>query len=356
MWRTAESPGYHAGVLMTHSSSESPRILVRPASSGDASGIARISVETWRSTYRNIIAADHLAQLSVEESTGRWSQHLDQPGQTLLVAEENGTLVGFCHGGSNRGPESPHRGELYAIYVLENRQRRGLGRRLTLALAERLDAASLRSMIAWVLKENPSCRFYESLGGRPVGSKPVVIGRQTLEEVAYGWTNLDSLLDLRVRIVDYDPRWPSIYEEEQHRLAAALGDVVVDIQHVGSTSVPGLASKPVVDILLGLRRYPMEPEQVAAVSSLGYEALGESGIAGRQFFRKGAPRTHHVHATEWGSPFWSSHVRFRDHLRGNPGSMRDYDRLKRRLAAECGDDRAAYSAAKTPFIEAILGS
>jgi GrpB-like predicted nucleotidyltransferase (UPF0157 family) len=279
---------------------------------------------------------------------------MEQPGQTLLVAEENGTLVGFCHGGPNRGTESPYRGELYAIYILEHRQRRGLGRRLILALAERLDAASLRSMIVWVLKENPACRFYESLGGRPAGSKSVVIGRETLQEAAYGWTTLDPLLDLRVRIVDYDPRWPRVYEEEKHRLAAALGDAVVDIQHVGSTSVPGLASKPVVDILLGLRRYPLEPGQVAAVSSLGYGAMGESGIAGRQFFRKGAPRTHHLHATEWGGPFWTSHLRFRDHLLRNPESRLEYDRLKRRLAAEVGDDREAYSAAKAPFIQAIL--
>jgi len=339
---------------MTNPTGERSRILVRPARSDDASGIARVRVDTWRSTYRHIVAADHLAQLSVEESTKRWTRHLDDPDKTLLVAEENGTVVGFCHGGANRGPESEYRGELYAIYVLENQQRRGLGRRLTLALAERLEAASLRSLIVWVLKENPSCRFYESLGGRPVASKAVVIGRQTLEEVAYGWTTLDPLLDLRVRIVDYDSRWPERYEAEHQRLAAALGDAAVDIQHVGSTSVPGLASKPVVDILLGLRRYPMQPAQVAAVSSLGYEALGEVGIPGRQFFRKGSPRTHHVHATEWGSPFWTSHVRFRDHLRRNPDSMREYDGLKRRLAAECGDDRAAYSAAKAPFIRGIL--
>src|SRR5205085_8952249 len=115
----------------------------------------------------------------------------------LLVAEENGTLVGFCHGGPNRGPEAEYRGELYALYVLENRQRQGLGRRLTLALAEHLEAAELRSMIVWVLKDNPSRGFYESLGGRPAGAKPVVIGRQTLEEVAYGWTTLAPLLDLR---------------------------------------------------------------------------------------------------------------------------------------------------------------
>jgi GrpB-like predicted nucleotidyltransferase (UPF0157 family)/GNAT superfamily N-acetyltransferase len=332
------------------------RILVRTARAGDAAGIAKVHVETWRTAYRSLVDADHLAQLSIERSESRWAPRIGLPGQVLLVAEENGRIVGFCHGGPNRGGEQPFRGELYALYVLEDRQRRGLGRRLVLALAEALRAESLGSMIVWVLKDNPACRFYEGLGGRPVGSKPVTIGLRTLEEVGYGWTGLESLLDLRVRIVDYDPEWPARYEEERVRLSGALGDAVAEIQHVGSTAVPGLAAKPVIDILLGVRRYPLEASRIAALLSLGYEDQGESGIAGRQFFRKGAPRTHHLHATSWGGPFWESHLRFRDHLRGHPEALRDYDRLKRRLAHDCGDDRAAYTDAKAGFIRGILGS
>ena len=272
------------------------------------------------------------------------------------MAEENGTIIGFCHGGPNRGSEPLYRGELYSLYLLEERQRRGVGRRLVLALAEALQAASLRSMIVWILTDNPSRRFYEGLGGRAVGTKPATIGRQTLEEVGYGWAGLEALLDLKVRIVDYDPGWPLMYEEERARLSGALGDAIEEIQHIGSTAVPGLGAKPVIDILLGMRRYPLDASQVEALLSLGYEDLGESGIAGRRFFRKGVPRTHHVHATVFGGSFWTSHLRFRDHLLSHPEALRDYDRLKRRLVRECGDDRAAYTDAKAGFIQAILGS
>jgi len=331
-------------------------ILVRPARAGDAVGIAKVHVETWRTAYRSLVDADHLAQLSVERSAGRWAPRIGVLGEFLFVAEESGTIIGFCHGGPNRGSEPPYRGELYSLYVLEEQQRRGVGRRLILALAEALQAASLGSMIVWVLTDNPSRRFYEKLGGRLVGSKPVTIGAKTLEETGYGWTGLEALLDLRVRIVVYDPRWPAMYEEERARLTGALGGAVAEIQHVGSTAVPGLGAKPVIDILLGVRRYPLDASQVEALLSLGYEDLGESGIAGRRFFRKGVPRTHHVHATVLGGSFWTSHLRFRDHLRSDPGALRDYDRLKRRLAQECGDDRAAYTDAKAGFIQAILGS
>lgn len=327
-----------------------PRATIRPAGASDIPGIARVHVDTWRSTYRGIVAASHLANLSYEKSEDLWKGHVGRAAQLVTVAEEEGRIVGFVHGGPNRGPEPEYRGELNAIYVLERHQRRGLGRRLTLALAELLEAASLRSMIVWVLRDNPARDFYKSLEGKPAGAKPITLGSQTLEEAGYGWTNLARLLELRVRLAGYDPRWAGLFEEERARLADALGDSVVDIQHIGSTAVPGLASKPVVDILVGLRQYPPNPLRIAVLSGLGYEPRGEAGVAGRLFFRKGAPRTHHVHATLFESGFWASHLRFRDLLRARPQLALAYEQLKRMLESTVGDDRVLYTEAKSAFI------
>ena len=155
-------------------------------------------------------------------------------------------------------------------------------------------------------------------------------------------------------VVEYDPQWPRRYEEERSRIAAALGGLMTGIEHVGSTAVPGLGGKPVIDIMIGVARFEDGERCVAPLEGLGYEYRGEAGIPGRLFFRKGQPRTHHVHLVEQGGDFWEDVLLFRDFLRAHRETAAEYYNLKKELAAKFRTDREVYADAKTPFIQAVL--
>lgn len=159
-----------------------------------------------------------------------------------------------------------------------------------------------------------------------------------------------------ITIADYDPRWPALYEEEKARILAAIGEWLVDIQHVGSTAVPGLAAKPIIDIMPGIRSLTDAQHCIAALEALGYEYVPEyeAELPERRYFRKRAtPYSHHIHMVEATSDFWQRHLLFRDYLRAHPDAAAEYGELKRRLAARIGDDRVGYTEAKTEFIRSI---
>ena len=158
-------------------------------------------------------------------------------------------------------------------------------------------------------------------------------------------------------IADYDPRWSEAFEREQARIVRALGglmDGVVAIEHVGSTSVPGCAAKPIIDIMISVRELARGERCVEPLVELDYEYLGEYGIPGRLYFRKGEPRSHHIHLVEHGCDFWVRHIAFRDVLRQRADLVEQYGALKRELAAKYGTDRVGYTEAKSPFIDAAL--
>ena len=155
----------------------------------------------------------------------------------------------------------------------------------------------------------------------------------------------------RVELVDHDPTWAQLFEQERELLAGVFDGLVVGIEHIGSTSVPDLCAKPIVDVLVGLRELELTDERVAAMERLGYAYLGEHGLPGRLFFRK-EPRTHHVHVVQYGGEVWERQITFREALRSDEEERRRYDEYKRRLAAE-GHPREAYSELKTPFIRAV---
>ena len=159
-------------------------------------------------------------------------------------------------------------------------------------------------------------------------------------------------LSERVELRDHDPSWAEIFEAERLLLGPVFGGRAVAIEHIGSTSVPDLCAKPIVDILVGLRELEARDEDVTAMAELGYEYLGEYGLPGRLFFRKGEPRTHNVHVVEHGGDHWERQIVFRDALRSDPEERRRYDRFKRRLAAE-GHSREVYTELKTPFIREV---
>ena len=159
-----------------------------------------------------------------------------------------------------------------------------------------------------------------------------------------------------VEVVEHDAAWPTEYERERARIADALGDLALAIEHVGSTAVPSLGAKPVIDILIGVRKFADSERCVRPLDELGYEYRGEAGVPGRIHFRKiiGGVRTHHLDIVEQGSDFWDRSILFRDYLRGHPKGAQEYYELKVRLAAQFADDYPGYTEAKSEFIEAVL--
>ena len=171
-------------------------VRIREAQPEDAAGIARVHVDSWRTTYRGLIPDAHLASLSYERREAMWRRLIQEaaPTYTVFVAEGSaGEIVGFADAGPERSGDPVYAGELPAIYLLEAYQHRGIGRQLMRAVADHLTAHGMETMLLWVLAANPARQFYEALGGRLVRSQAIDIGGATLEEVAYGWTDLSPL-------------------------------------------------------------------------------------------------------------------------------------------------------------------
>ncbi len=142
--------------------------------------------------------------------------------------------------------------------------------------------------------------------------------------------------------------------EEAEKLNQALGREAEDIIHIGSTAVPGLSAKPIIDIMVCVKGEPNVEDIAPELEPLGYVYVQQEDEPRRYFFRKGMPRTHHVHVVEQSSGTPREHVRLRNILRGDPEIRREYERLKTRLAEEFPDDRASYSEGKDEFIREVL--
>jgi GrpB-like predicted nucleotidyltransferase (UPF0157 family) len=157
-----------------------------------------------------------------------------------------------------------------------------------------------------------------------------------------------------VRLIAWTPRWLTLFEEEAVRLQTALGHRALGLEHYGSTSVPGLPAKPILDILVGVRP-PLEPAPyVDALATLGYEYAPLAGVPEHVVFGRGRARTHLVHIVEHGGPAWHRGLRFRDALRADAALRVAYAELKTSLAFEYSADRASYTAEKAAFIEHVL--
>jgi GrpB-like predicted nucleotidyltransferase (UPF0157 family) len=160
-----------------------------------------------------------------------------------------------------------------------------------------------------------------------------------------------------VRVVPYDDRWPSLFEAEAHRISceiAAAGLPNLVLEHVGSTAVPGLAAKPILDLAAGYNSGIVPAAYIAVLESLGDVYRGDGGVPGREFFRRGALRSHHLHLVERSGPHWSRYLRFRDALRADPALRDAYASIKGSLAARYPRDREAYITGKTEFVEGVL--
>ncbi|HLO95940.1 MAG TPA: GrpB family protein [Burkholderiaceae bacterium] len=161
-------------------------------------------------------------------------------------------------------------------------------------------------------------------------------------------------MSLRVRVEPYQADWPHAFEAECRRLQQALGDVVHALHHIGSTSVPGLAAKPIIDMLLEVPDLATLDARSEALAVLGYEALGEYGLPGRRYFRKSdalGQRSHHLHAFAAAHAEARRHLVFRDYLIAHPEVAAAYGALKLALAQAHPEDIEAYMDGKDPFIK-----
>jgi ribosomal protein S18 acetylase RimI-like enzyme len=171
------------------------RFVIREAMLEDSTEIARVQVDTWRTTYRGIVPQSFLDGMDYDIGAESWRNQLDSGSSRIYVFERDGTICGFISGGRLREPLSDFDGEIYAIYLTVDAQQRGCGRAMMQHLARKLLQDGLKGVVVWVLERNPACSFYEHLGGELLGQKAISIGGADLVEVAYGWKDLGHLVD-----------------------------------------------------------------------------------------------------------------------------------------------------------------
>jgi GrpB-like predicted nucleotidyltransferase (UPF0157 family) len=165
------------------------------------------------------------------------------------------------------------------------------------------------------------------------------------------------LSNTKIVIAEHDPGWPYAFAREAQRIRPAFGALLVELHHIGSTAVPGLRAKPVIDILAVVTDVDALDSQSHEFEALGYEVMGEFGLPGRRYFRRDDPRgvrTHQVHAyARESAGEIERHLDFRDYMREHPETARAYAELKQSLADECDGDMGCYSDGKTAFIREV---
>ncbi|WP_410765443.1 GrpB family protein [Haloferax sp. DFSO60] len=161
-----------------------------------------------------------------------------------------------------------------------------------------------------------------------------------------------------VELVPYDPRWRDTYDREVARLEPHIGEYALVFEHVGSTSIPGLAAKPVLDMLVLVSDLDETDALAHELEQLGYEERDNDDVQDRRFFARGPEscRTHYQSVTERGSDCHREQVVFRDALRADSGLRDEYESLKRDLESAHRENRASYTAAKASFIQSVLDS
>ena len=145
-----------------------------------------------------------------------------------------------------------------------------------------------------------------------------------------------------------------MYKEESEKIKNVLSDSIIDIHHIGSTAMPGIKAKPVIDILVEVKDIEAVERYNNKMEELGYEAMGEHGIPKRRFFRKGGnKRTHHIHIFQVGNEEIERHINFKEYLIAHPDKAREYSKLKEKLANKYTYDAENYTNSKSDFIKEI---
>ena len=172
-------------------------MLIRPAVIEDATAISVVHINTWKTTYRGMVPDYVIDGLDYVKNNRRWHQTLSQNSnsRTFVAVSDDGKIMGFSTAGPNRNQQYKFDGELYAIYILKQFQGQGVGRAIVTEVAKWLYSQGHRSMILWVLKDNPAKNFYEAMGGKYINTEKVEIGNAMLDELSYGWNDLSVFLE-----------------------------------------------------------------------------------------------------------------------------------------------------------------
>ena len=159
-----------------------------------------------------------------------------------------------------------------------------------------------------------------------------------------------------VKVVAHHPKWAEHFRQEKEILFQIMGLKLLDVRHIGSTSIPAMPAKPIVDILAAVKNLSDVEPFTEDLIRVGYQDKGNGDVPGRRYFVKGGEgkRTHHLNFCEMNSLFWTSHLAFRDYLERHADAAEQYAALKRALAAKFPDDRLAYTAGKEEFVRSIL--
>jgi GrpB-like predicted nucleotidyltransferase (UPF0157 family) len=174
-----------------------------------------------------------------------------------------------------------------------------------------------------------------------------IVGDRTLTQIV--------IMPIRIEVVPYNPSWRNEFENESKRVTSALGENVVVVHHIGSTAIPNIYAKPIVDLLVEVKDITQVGDRNWAMEALGYEVMGEFGISGRRYFRKdneAGIRTHHIHTYEVASSEVERHLAFRDYIIAHPEDAQKYSDLKRELVKKLSiDDIEGYMNGKDAFIK-----
>lgn len=165
------------------------------------------------------------------------------------------------------------------------------------------------------------------------------------------------LKENEVRLVEYQPLWADLYRVEAQTLRSNTSDHIIGIEHIGSTYIKHLKSKPILDIMLGIDDYGYAVGEIDYMSEIGYICMGEFGIPGRLFFKKVVEEiytTHHLHLCQYGSEFWHEHLLFRDYLCNHKEVSEEYQKLKESLSLTLQNNRKIYTESKSDFIESVI--
>jgi GrpB-like predicted nucleotidyltransferase (UPF0157 family)/ribosomal protein S18 acetylase RimI-like enzyme len=332
-------------------------VTVRRAGNADVPRIAEIHVRSWQAAYRGIFPGELLDDLKVSEREESWRALLsegDDRWLTLVAEDPRRELTGFCSVAtpSREGVADEVTAEIGALYVDPDHWREGMGHAMLSAALGELSEKGWRDVALWVLPENQAAlAFYDRFGF------VVEEGIEKREERSgLPVVRLRVALDEPIRLTPYDPSWPDQFAGEQAALDEAIGSWATGgIHHVGSTAVPCLDAKPIIDILVGVKSLEASRACFDPLTKLGY-LYAPYRAEEMHWFCKPHParRTHHLHLVPVGSKRYCDELAFRDRLRADPQIASQYAVLKRELAGRYRDDREAYTEAKDSFVVATL--
>jgi GrpB-like predicted nucleotidyltransferase (UPF0157 family) len=157
-----------------------------------------------------------------------------------------------------------------------------------------------------------------------------------------------------VRLSDHTQLWAELYREEEGRIMTAVRHLIIGLEHIGSTAIPGIKAKPILDMMAGVAQLEKALLCKTPLEAIGYDYIADAGIANDYVFGKGLARTHYLHVVEYGGAKWTNHLCFRDRLRSDPELAQAYGKLKEELSRKFSHNRAKYHDAKSKFISEVV--